>query len=38
VSERRVVLGLLWGREWNADLAATGEQVIRAGPSTYQLP
>src|SRR5258708_22339102 len=37
VNERRVVLGLLRGRELDADPAATAEAVMRAGPTTYRL-
>lgn len=37
VNERRVVLGLLRSRELGADPAATAEQVMQAGPTTYRL-
>lgn len=36
VNERRVVLGLLRSRELDADPAATAEQVMLAGPTTYR--
>jgi CBS domain-containing protein len=36
VNERRVVLGLLRSQELDADPAATAEQVMRAGPTTYR--
>ncbi len=36
VNERRVVLGLLRGRELGADPGATAEQVMQAGPTTYR--
>jgi CBS domain-containing protein len=36
VNERRVVLGLLRGQELDADPAATAEQVMQAGPTTYR--
>ncbi len=37
VNAQRVVLGLLRGRELDADPAATAEAVMRAGPTTYRL-
>jgi CBS domain-containing protein len=36
VNERRVVLGLLRRQELGADPAATAEQVMQAGPTTYR--
>jgi CBS domain-containing protein len=36
VNERRIVLGLLLSQELDADPAATAEQVMRAGPTTYR--
>jgi CBS domain-containing protein len=36
VNERRVVLGLLRGRELDSDPHATAERVMRAGPTTYR--
>jgi CBS domain-containing protein len=36
VTKRRVVLGLLRGRELDADPAATTEQVMQVGPTTYR--
>lgn len=36
VNERRVVLGLLLGRELDADPDATAEQVMRSGPTTFR--
>jgi CBS domain-containing protein len=36
VNERRVVLGLLRSQELDADPAATAEQVMQAGPTTYR--
>jgi CBS domain-containing protein len=37
VNEQRIVLGLLRSQELSADPAATAEQVMRAGPTTYRL-
>jgi CBS domain-containing protein len=36
VNERRIVLGLLRSQELDAGPAATAEQVMRAGPTTYR--
>jgi CBS domain-containing protein len=36
VNEQRIVLGLLRSQELNANPAATAEQVMRAGPTTYR--
>jgi CBS domain-containing protein len=36
VNERRIVLGLLRSQELDTDPAATAEQVMRAGPTTYR--
>src|SRR5258707_7659419 len=36
VNAQRVVLGLLRGRELDADPAATAQQVMQAGPTTYR--
>jgi CBS domain-containing protein len=35
-NDRRIILGLLRGRDLDADPAATAEEVMRPGPTTYK--